>query len=75
MCKQAGGIEMSMPEVDCCEDMKVSESSSDGEHQQEQGQALRESSQHSWFLQQLVPRTEHAVELGVRIRSRQRAGG
>lgn len=75
MCKQVGGIGMSMPEAGCCEDTKVSGSSSDGEHRQEQEQGLRESSQHSWFLQQLVPRTEHAVELGVHKRSRRRAGG
>lgn len=33
VCRQAGDIGMSMPEAGCCEHMKVSESSSDGEHQ------------------------------------------
>lgn len=64
-----------MLEAGCCEDMKVSESSSDGGRRQRRGQVLRESSRRSWFLQQQVPRIEHAVELGVRIRSKRRVGG
>lgn len=51
-CRRLVGIGMSMLEAGCCEDMRVSESSSDGGRQQRQGQVLRESSRRSWFLQQ-----------------------
>lgn len=60
-----------MSEAGCCEYTKTAESSSDGEGLRGQEQVLRASSLHSWFLQQLAPRIEHAVELGDHIHSKQ----
>jgi hypothetical protein len=52
----------------------MAESSSDGEGLRGREQVLRVSSRHSWFLQQLARRIEHAVELGDHIHSKQVAG-
>jgi hypothetical protein len=75
VCKKIVDTVMSMPEAGCCEDKKVSGSLSDGACQQEWDPGRRESSQRSWFLQQLVPRIEHDVELGAHIHSRRHVGG
>jgi hypothetical protein len=75
VCKHVVDTVMSMSEAGCCEDKKVSGSSSDGGCRQRWDQALRERSRHSWFLRQPVPRIEHDVEQGVHIHSRRHVGG
>ena len=60
-----------MSEAGCCEDTKMAGSSSDGEGLRVREQVLRASSRHSWFLQQLARRIEHAVELDGHIHNKQ----